>query len=113
MCVKSATTIEKQIEILKNRGCIFCDEKRAAKILENLNYYRLTAYFLPFKGDDDNYAEDTTFEKVYGVYNFDKELRKLIFSEIEAIEIMLRTKIAYYFSHKYGPLAYMDKNNFG
>lgn len=112
MCVKKATTVQEQIEKLKSRGCSFENETKAAAILERINYYRLTAYFLTFKKEDGTYINGTSFETVYKIYEFDKELRKLIFSEIESIEIMLRTKTAYYFSHKYGPLGYLDENNF-
>lgn len=113
MDVKKPTTYEEQLNKLKERGCIVEDEKQALEVLKNVNYYRLTAYFLSFQKTDKTYFEGTTFENVYNVYEFDRKLRNLIFSVLEEIEILLRTRLAYYFSHKYGALGYMDKTNLG
>ncbi len=38
-------------------------------------------------------------------------LRSLIFNVLENIENALRTKFAYYFSHRYGPSTYIDPQN--
>ena len=112
MDVKEPITFEAQLQKLKDRGCIVENENIAIEVLKNINYYRLTAYFLSFKKDDKTYLEGTTFENVYNIYEFDRKLRNLIFSALEEVEILLRTRLAYYFSHKYGALGYMDKNNF-
>ena len=61
MCVKKATTVQEQIEKLKSRGCSFENETKAAAILERINYYRLTAYFLTFKKEDGTYIDGTSF----------------------------------------------------
>jgi Abortive infection bacteriophage resistance protein len=57
MDVKKPTTISEQIIILENRGCIINDRDFAETVLNKINYYRLTAYFLPFKQGDDNYIK--------------------------------------------------------
>ena len=49
MDVKKHLTIDEQIELLKTRGCIIEDEELTNSILLDINYYRLTSYFLPFK----------------------------------------------------------------
>ena len=90
MDVKQYTTIQEQLEKLKYRNCFIENTARATEILESINYYRLTAYFLPFKKSDDTYIEGTTLEKVYQIYEFDRKLRHLLFEIIEEIEIMLR-----------------------
>lgn len=63
MDVKKHLSIEEQVELLKSRGCIIKDEELAKKVLLDINYYRFSSYFLPFKCDNDKYAEGTTFEK--------------------------------------------------
>jgi len=112
MAVKPRTTYEQQLDKIKKRGCIVGNDEYALKMLSQVNYYRLSAYFLVFKKDNDTYKEGTTFERVCKIYEFDRKLRNLIFTELEAIEIMVRTKIAYYFSHTYGPMGYLDSENF-
>ncbi|WP_028988014.1 Abi family protein [Thermicanus aegyptius] len=109
--IKQPTTFEQQIEILRSRGLIVNDEEFAINVLKTTNYYRLTAYTLPLKKDDKFY-QGITFEHIYKIYQFDAELRLLLMSIFEQIEIAFRTHTAYLIAHKYGPLGYRDKNNF-
>lgn len=97
---------------MKGHGCIIKDEMACADFLRKVNYYRLTAYFLPFRNADHTYKTGTTFEQVMGVYEFDQRLRALVFAAVEEIEIYTRTKLAYYHAHKYGPHGYWDAKNF-
>ena len=112
MDVKKHLTIDEQIELLKTRGCIIEDEELTKSILLDINYYRLTSYFLPFKESDNKYLEGTSFNKVYRNYLFDRKLRNMLSYIIEHIEVIIKTKIAYYHSLKYGPLGYLDTNNY-
>lgn len=112
MDVKEATSFDNQIDKLIDRGCEIVDRTHALRFIKRVNYYRFTAYFLPFKESDDSYREGTTFNNVCRIYEFDRKLRNLLFSVIEEIELMLRTQLSYYHSHKYGPLGYVDENNF-
>lgn len=110
--IKPATTFDEQLKKIQERGCLVGDEVWAKGILNQINYYRLTAYFLPYKEPDETYAEGTTFTKMYRTYEFDRKLRHLLYSVIEEIEIMLRAQLSYYHAHKYGPLGYEDENNY-
>lgn len=110
--IKKPTTIKQQLELLQSRGCIINDKDFCIEQLKLVNYYRLSAYFLPFKTSQNTYKENSTFEKIIKIYEFDKELRNLLFSAIEDIEIYLKSQFAYFHSHKYGSLGYLDKNNF-
>ena len=69
MDVKEPITFEAQLQKLKGRGCIIENEAKAIEVLKNINYYRLTAYFLSFKKDQKTYLEGTTFENVYHISN--------------------------------------------
>jgi abortive infection bacteriophage resistance protein len=112
MDVKKHLTIDEQIELLKIRGCIIEDEELAKNILLDINYYRLTSYFLSFKESEDKYSKGTSFNKVYRNYLFDRKLRNMLSYVIEHIEVAIKTRIAYYHSLKYGPLGYLDSNNY-
>lgn len=109
---KKATTYDEQLELLRKRGAVITDEQFCKQKLAELNYYRFTAYFLPFRQEDGSYCPGTTFCKVYHIYEFDRRLRGLLFSAIEELEIFLRSKFAYFHAHKYGPYGYMDPANF-
>lgn len=112
MEVKRPTSIEEQIDKIAERGCDIGSREFARKVLSEINYYRLTAYFLPFKTEKDMYIDGTSLETVYNIHEFDCELRRLCFSILEKIEIMLRVKISYYHSQKYGALGYLCEDNF-
>lgn len=105
-------TYKEQIERLINRGCIIADKTACEDILRNVGYYRFSAYFLPYKTTDDKYKNSTTLDKAYGIYEFDRELRLLLFSAVEEIEVSLRARLAHFHSGRYGPLGYIDPDSF-
>lgn len=110
--VKKVTTYDEQLTILQDRGTLVSDEVFCKEKLAEINYYRLTAYFLPFRQQDGTYIEGTSFHTVYRLYEFDRKLRSILFSAVEEIEVYLRAKFAYFHAHKYGPLGYMDPETF-
>lgn len=112
MDVKPPSTYKQQVDKLISRGCEIEDRSFAEEILRRINYYRLTAYFLPFKNEDGTYKKGTSFLQVYQIYEFDRKMRNLLFPVIEEIELMLRTQLAYFHAHKYGPLGYENSQNF-
>lgn len=108
---KKPTTFEEQINILRSRNLLVEDEDKAKDILCRVNYYRLSAYMLSFKVND-AFKEDITLNDIYEIYCFDKKLRNLLVGVLESIEIEFRTHFAYYLSHKYGAMGYLDSINF-
>jgi abortive infection bacteriophage resistance protein len=110
--LKSPTTYKQQLEKLRSRGCHIPDIPLCEGILSRINYYRLSAYFLPFKDANGNYMPGTDFNSVYQIYEFDRKLRNLLFAVIEEVEVYLRAKFAYYHAQKYGASGYMDVANY-
>ena len=87
-------THQQQIEELKSNGIIVTDEKRAKKILQNLNYTRLQQYMIHIPRDHDTYA--ISLLKIYDIYEMDRQLRLLLLEYLEKIEISMRAKVSYY-----------------
>jgi abortive infection bacteriophage resistance protein len=113
---KEHKTFQEQLEKLLERNLVVSNRQYALSKLEHINYYRLSAYFLPYQYKKESqhanlFLPHTTFEEVIRLYYFDTELRKIIFEAIEAIEIYLRTQIAYYHSQKYGAFGYLEISN--
>jgi abortive infection bacteriophage resistance protein len=100
------------MEILRAHGCTVSDEARCEEILSQVGYYRLSAYFLPFKTADGTYKNGTDFQKVYRLYEFDRRLRRLVFSALEELEVFLRSQLTYFHTHKYGADGYLNPANF-
>ncbi|MFQ8697124.1 MAG: Abi family protein [Peptoniphilus harei] len=71
----------------------------------------MKAYSVTLKGNG-KYIDGTTFENIVDLYLFDMELRHILFSLMEYIEVYLRAVITNYFSLKYGNFGYKDLNNY-
>ena len=102
---KKATTINEQIELLKKRGLIINDVNFAKNMLSKISYYRLGEYWYVMQDDKENhiFKPYSYFKNVVALYEFDEELRLLLFSVISKIEIALRTKLIYHLSHEVDP----------
>ena len=105
-----ALEIEQQIERLERNGLIISDKENAIRILSIISYFRLANYWRPLEIDKINHVfkPNSTFENALSLYYFDKELRALIFSAVQSIEIALRTKIIHNFSLVHGPFWFMN-----
>lgn len=118
---KEPLPIAQQIKALREKGLHIKDEAFAAHWLSRVSYYRLRAYTYPFQDNKDPkhpFTHQVNLEQIIGLYNFDRELRVLVFDAIERIEIALRTQIIYQFSLNYGshwqtePTLYRDTGRF-
>ncbi|MCL2335119.1 MAG: Abi family protein, partial [Endomicrobia bacterium] len=108
---KPPLTYEQQAELLISRGLI-ADKSDLVCKLKEVNYSRLSSYLEPyFDLTTCKYRDGTNFKLIWGNYTFDRRLRFLVIDAIDRIEISLRTKLAYEFSHKYGAFEYLDKKN--
>jgi len=105
MFKKEAITIQDQIEQLKERGLIIKETDNAEHYLSQISYYRLAGYWWPMQKDKvkHEFKENSKFVDVISLYNFDRELRMIIFDVIEKIEISLRTKLIYHLSLEFDP----------
>lgn len=106
--MKTATTIEKQIEILRSHGIIIKDEEKAKEILHDIGYYRLGFYFFPFEetypkatNRDHKVVSGTLFEDAVKLYYFDFDLRNILNRYLTRVEVAFRTYLTYYMSLQY------------
>lgn len=112
MDVKKPTTFEEQLSIIRAKGFVVEDEEKCLNLLNHVNYYALSAYFLPFKTKNNSFEKNVDFMRIDRIYRFDRKIRSLIFSITQSIEIYLRTQISYYYVHKYGALGYLSADNY-
>ena len=115
---KSPLTFEQQLQQLKDRGLIIDDDDLALFHLKTISYYRLSAYWHPFRKteqDDvlsDDFEEGTQFTEVIRLYEFDRRLRLLVMDAIERIEVYARTLFTYHIGHRYGAFGHTRAANF-
>ncbi len=106
-------SIEEQAEQLTvGKGLICADETRLKCVLLEIGYYRLSAYWFPYKtlGRDGRtrFRDGTTLEMVLRSYEFDRRLRQLMFDAVGRIEVYLRSRLAHLASMKDGPFGYPE-----
>ncbi|MDE5783816.1 MAG: Abi family protein [Prevotella sp.] len=116
---KFATTIDRQIDLLKERGMTFGNEKKMRENLLDIGYYRLGFYWFPFEETfprvekrTHKFKEGTVFENVIQLYYFDFDVRNIFLKYISRIEINFRTKLIYEVSNFWNdnPFWYVDSN---
>lgn len=105
---KLATTIDKQLDLLKSRGLTIINENKAREILLDIGYYRLGFYLFPFEKTYPNlrnrtheYIGGAAFEDAVNLYYFDFDLRLMLMRFLNRIEIAFRTTLIYNLSNKY------------
>ena len=98
--LKKPLTYEEQLEKLKAHKLKIGDEAKTLKILQRVNYYKLSGYGLGFRNErySDLYKLGTSFELLYELFLFDEEIRIFLLKFLLKIEIYLRTRIANDFS---------------
>lgn len=105
---KAPLSFRDQLELLKSRGLEVENEPKAITYLQSINYYRLSAYFLPYQKTKDNFNTGVTFKHIIRNYVFDRELRLLIFDCIERIEVAIRTQFIYCMALHYNDSHWQD-----
>lgn len=108
--MKPFKTYNQQLKILRSRGLIIYNGSKAIRILERENYYTLiNGYKLFFLQCDskgypvspERYKSGTTFEEIYTLFLFDRELRNCILEYLLIFESSIKTKLSYRFSEKF------------
>ena len=111
---KPPRTYEDQVAILKKRGLSISSDDDAVRWLKRVNYYRLSAYFIPFQEPrpSDSFLPGTTFDRVIDLYIFDCRLRNLFMIAMERIEVSFRTAITYELAHAYGTFSHTQPDTY-
>ena len=108
--LKPATTHAQQIAKLQQRGMVISNPQAAEQLLQHIQYYRLSAYWLPFESNHQTHTFNagTTLEQVVQLYQFDRHLRLLLLDAIERIEVSIKSQWAYQLAHHHNPHAHLD-----
>lgn len=106
--MKTAKTVDEQIDILRSRGIIINDPEKAKEILNDIGYYRLGFYFFPFEkkypqttNRTHEVIPGTQFEDAVALYYFDFDLRNILNRYLTRVEVAFRTYLTYYMSLQY------------
>lgn len=106
-------SVSEQIRLLKSEGLEFSDENKAQHILENISLFRMKSYLMPLrKSESHTFKAGAKFDDAYSLYKFDSELRKMICSEMEKIEISFRTQLSLIMGEETGIYWFQETSNF-
>jgi abortive infection bacteriophage resistance protein len=118
---KEHRSYQAQVQLLAGRGLQIGDHAAAISALKRIGYYRLSAYTYPLRhalsgdqapGDSrrsDQFIEGATLDTAVQLHDFDHKLRGIMLTALQALEIGLRTKVAYHLS-KRGAMAHLDSS---
>lgn len=104
MKMKVFKTIQEQISILESKGLIIDDYLFTEDILIRENYFFISGYRHLFlkSPKDRNFIKGTTFRELYALFNFDRQVRNIVFKNLLIIENNMKSIISYQLSKKYG-----------
>ena len=113
---KEFKTLDEQIQILQNKGLIINDIDYAKDILLRENYFFINGYRHLFIKSQKNkvFIPGTTFEEIYAMFNFDRQIRNILFKNILIVENNAKSIFSYVLSSKYGykESSYLNPKNF-
>lgn len=114
--IKTFKTLDEQIEILKSKGLVIEDIDYAKETLLRENYFFLSGYRHLFmrSSKDRMFIENTNFRELYSMFNFDRQIRNIIFKYLLIIENNAKSIFSYQLSLKYGfkEKNYLNPSNF-
>jgi len=108
---KQPLTFEQQADRLIERG-LSADHPALIRCLSEVNYYRLSGYWYPFrKPAEETFQPGTTLELIWDRYIFDRQLRVLTMDAIERIEVAIRTAVTNELTLRHGAFGHLDRSN--
>jgi abortive infection bacteriophage resistance protein len=100
-----------QATLLLSRGMV-ADADFLVRQLQAVGYYRLCAYWYPFKQPDNTFLPGTNFDTVWRRYRFDRRLRLSVIDAIERVEVGVRSALMTELAMRFGAFAHLDHVNF-
>lgn len=110
---KEYLTANELIITIKSKGLIIIDEEKAKEILKRHNYYVIMGYKNIFLKDG-KYKNYISFENIFSLYRFDRQLKILLLNALLDIESIVKNAIIIHFCNTYGykEKEYLKKDNF-
>ena len=111
--MKEYKSNEELIDYLISKNVIINNKEKALEIIEKYSYYSIiNGYKAVFKDKDNNYKESTSFEEIFALYEFDKNIKAIFLKYLLEIEVVIKSLIANVLAEKYGIQNYLQLGNF-
>lgn len=110
--MKEYKSNEELLEHLISKNVIINNRQDALDKIEKYSYYSIVnSYKMTFKNSDGNYKDNVTFDEIYALYNFDKNIKYLFLKYTLEIEIQMKALMANHISKVYGIQDYLMEEN--
>ncbi len=110
--MKEYKTNEELIDYLSSKGVVISDKEDALKKIERYTYYSIVnSYKSIFKDKNNNYINDVSFDEIYALFEFDKNLKNLMLKFCLEIETVIKSAMANQISKVYGVKDYLNTYN--
>ena len=110
--MKEYKTNEELIDYLSSKGVVIADKEAALKKIERYTYYSIiNSYKSIFKDKNNNYINDVSFDEIYALFEFDKNLKNIILRFCLEIETVIKSAMANQISKVYGVKDYLNTSN--
>ena len=110
--MKEYKSNEELIEYLSSKGVIVLNKKDALEKIENYTYYSIVnTYKNVFKNENGDYLDNVSFDDIYALFEFDKNLKNIILKYCLEIETVIKSIMANQISKVYGIQNYLEISN--
>lgn len=101
------------LEYIISNGVLVSNKEDALNKIKKYSYYSIVnSYKDVFKTSDNNYKRNVSFDEIYALYEFDKNIRSIFLKYILEIETIIKSLLAEVISSKYGIENYLVIDNF-
>lgn len=107
--MKDYKSNDELINYLLSKGVIIFDKKDALEKIERYTYYSIiNSYKDIFKDKNRNYINNVSFDDIYAVFEFDKNLKNIVLKYCLEIETVIKSIMANQISKVYGIKDYLN-----
>lgn len=112
MIRKEYKSNEELINYLLSKGVVVSDKKEALEKIERYTYYSIVnTYKNIFKDKNGNYINNVSFDEIYALFEFDKNLKNIVLKYCLEIETVIKSIMANQISKVYGIKDYLNISN--
>lgn len=104
---KPFMSLESLADRLIERG-LSADREDLIEHLRDVDYFRLSGYWNIFKLSDGTFRNGSSFNDVWRLYTFDRQLRLICLDAIERVEVYMRSRLAHLLARDHGPFGYLE-----
>ena len=101
------------LDYIISKGVSVNNKEDALNKIKTYSYYSIiNTYKDVFKNTNNEYKKNVSFDEIYALFEFDKNLRSIFLKYSLEIEIILKSLLAETLSSRYGIKDYLIKENF-